>query len=380
LVFIGIYLPLVFISIYLSLVLIPLTSPYTAGNMELENITKNSMWQTIGQPKIVDLLKRALQQGTLSHAYLLVGPAQVGKMTLALDLARVLNCQAEKDRQPCGECPSCQKIASGKHADIQIISLNPDAGSEDTKAKAEIGIEQVREMLHSASLPPFEGKCRVYIVDEAAHLSLDAANRLLKTLEEPNGSVVFILLTENARLVPATIISRCQRLNLSRMKTSELESHLTDNRRIDASKSQLLSRLAGGRPGWAIRALEDPGLLQSREERFARLQSLVKGDYTERFAFAAQLALQFSKKRETVYDTLDTWLSWWRDLLLAKTNCAGDIINIDFMSDLATMARTYSLAQIKSVIQNILEAEEQLKLNANSRLVLESLMLNLPRG
>ena len=111
------------------------------------------MWQTIGQPKILDLLQRALERGTLSHAYLIIGPPQVGKMTLALDLAMSLNCRAGKGKSPCGECLSCRKIANGKHADVQIVGLNMNQISEDAKERTEIGIEQIKEMLHSASLP-----------------------------------------------------------------------------------------------------------------------------------------------------------------------------------------------------------------------------------
>jgi DNA polymerase-3 subunit delta' len=339
----------------------------------------NVVWQTIGQSKIVDLLQRALERGTLSHAYLLVGPPQIGKMTLALDLAMTVNCRSQNGQRPCGECVSCQKIAAGKHADVQVIGLNQSLNSEDTKERTEIGIDQVKDMLHSVSLPPFEGQYRVYIIDEASNLSLDAANRLLKTLEEPIGKVIFVLLTANVRLIPATVVSRCQRLKLTRMKVSEIESVLSTRWRVEPEKARLLSRLSHGCPGWAIGATKVPNLLQARSEKFERMLMMVRGDLNERFGIASQLALQFGKKRETVYEILDTWAGWWRDILLAKTGCSSDVVNIDYMSTLVKMARAYSLAQIKSIIRSIMEAGEQLKLNANSRLVLESLMLNIPR-
>ncbi len=337
------------------------------------------MWQTVGQSKTVGLLQKALKEGSLSHAYLLVGPPQVGKMTLALDLAMALNCRAEKEKRPCGNCVSCQKINSGKHADVQVVGLNSDIDTDDSRERTEISIEQIKEMLHSAALPPFEGEYRVYIINEAGFLSMEAANRLLKTLEEPIGKVVFILLTANARLIPATVISRCQRLNLSRMKTTEVETVLIDKLKIEPEQARLYSRLSCGCLGWAVEATRNPNLLQERNEKFEKMLAMVRGDYSERFGIANQLAMQFQKKRETVYETLDTWASWWRDILLVKTGCNNDIVSIDYLPSLGGVAGSFSLAQIKTAIQSIVEAGEQLKLNANSRLVMEALMLNIPR-
>jgi DNA polymerase-3 subunit delta' len=336
------------------------------------------MWQTIGQSKTVELLQRALQLGSLAHAYLLVGPPQVGKKTLALDLAMTLNCLADKPLKPCGACLSCQKIASGNHADVQIVSLNQNPGQEDVKERTEIGIERINDMLHSSSLPPFEGKHRVYIIDEAGGLSPDAANRLLKTLEEPGKGVLFVLMTAAIRSIPATVISRCQRLNLSRVSTAVIESTLITHWNVEPEKARLLARLSNGCPGWARDVANNPVVLQERNDRFEKMHSVMQSGYSDRFNLASQWALQFGKKRETVYEILDAWLGWWRDLLLAKTECPGDIVSIDFLPALAEMAGSYNLAQIKMAIVNLRQAAEQLKLNANSRLVLEALMLNLP--
>jgi DNA polymerase III subunit delta' len=335
------------------------------------------MWQTQGQAKLLEFLQSALEKGKLSHAYLLVGPPHAGKMTLALDLAMTLNCREEK--RPCGKCASCLKIQAGKHADVQVIGLNLNLADEDKKERTEIGTDQVKDMLHSASLPPFEGIYRVYIIDEAGHLSMEAANRLLKTLEEPIGKVVFILLTANAQSIPSTVISRCQRLNLARMKTEEVESTLMEGHQIEPEKARLLARLGHGCLGWCIEAAKNPLLMQERGEKFEKMLEWVRGDYSERFAAAAQLAAQFSKKREAVYETLDTWAGYWRDVLLVKTGCNNNIINRDFLPGLVEVAGAYNLAQIRTALKSIIEAGEQLKLNANVKLVTEVLMLNIPR-
>lgn len=319
-----------------------------------------------------------MSTGTVSHAYLICGLPQTGKMTLAKDLAMALNCSAAQDQRPCGNCSSCRKIAEGKHADVQVINL--DIGENgDGKERKLIGIGQINDVLHSANLPPFEGRQRVYIIEEAGDLSLDAANRLLKTLEEPPAGVTFILLTANLKLIPATVISRCQKLSLSRMKTSEIESLLVNDYKLDTEKAALLARLSRGCPGKAVELVQNSKSLEERREAFEKMLEVAAGGYSERFASAAQMAQQYSKKRETVYGTLEAWTDWWRDILLAKTGCDSDIINIDYRSNLSEMAGNLGLADIKETLQSFGDAMKQLKMNVNPRLVLESLMLNMAR-
>jgi DNA polymerase-3 subunit delta' len=296
-------------------------------------------------------------------------------MTLALNLAQAVNCAAAEP--PCGMCASCQKIISAKHADVQIIGLVNDASSAEAKPRAEIGIDQIRQLQHSSSLPPFEGKYKVFIIDGAEFLSIEAANCLLKTLEEPVGKVIFILLTTDERLLPATVISRCQRLELLPLAAGEVEAAL-NQRGVEPQKAKLLARLSHGCLGWALSAAFGDGLLQLRVERMDRLRDIINADYDERFDYAAQLAAQFSQNRGLVQEVLDLWLDWWRDLMLVKVGCSDTITNTDLEARLVEMVRGYSLAQIKAFINSIQAAGEQLRQNANPRLVLEVLMLDIP--
>lgn len=335
------------------------------------------MWQVVGQTRAVFLLQRSLEREAVAHAYLLVGPPHVGKMTLALDLAMALNCEASEP--PCGVCESCQKIALAKHADVQIIGLTTDGNSTEAKTRAEISIDQIRQMQHSASLPPFEGRYKVFIIDGAELLSHEAANCLLKTLEEPVGKVIFILLTTNERLLPATVISRCQRLELPPLAATEVEAALNSHWDIESQRAKLLARLSHGCLGWALSAAHNGGLLEQRAQRMDRLLNVIEADYEERFAYATQLAAQFSQNRRLVQEILDLWLDYWRDLLLIKAGCGDTITNADMLATLVDQTRGYSLVQIKSFINSLQAAEEQLRQNANPRLVLEVLMLSIPR-
>ncbi len=334
------------------------------------------MWQVIGQTRAVSLLQRSLEREAVAHAYLCAGPPHVGKMTLALNLAQALNCESAEP--PCGVCESCQQIILAKHADVQVIGLTSNGDRVEAKTRTEIGIDQIREIQHSASLPPFEGKNKVFIIDGAELLSIEAANCLLKTLEEPADKVIFILLTINERLLPATVISRCQRLELPPMPASEVEAALNSRGGIEPGRAELLAKLSHGCLGWAISATLDDSLLQQRAERLSRLLEIIDADYEERFTYASKLATQFGQNRRIVQEVLDLWLDWWRDLLLVKADCSDTVTNVDRLTTLHEMAEGYTLGQIKVFINNIESAGEQLKQNANPRLVLEVLMLDIP--
>jgi DNA polymerase-3 subunit delta' len=327
------------------------------------------MWQVVGQSKAIRLLERSIEMGQLSHAYLFVGPPHVGKLTLALNLAQMVNCGAAAP--PCGECTSCRRIAAGKHADVQIIGLI-------SEEKREISIDQIREMQTAASLPPYEGRHKVFIFDKAELLSHEAANCLLKTLEEPLPQVLLVLLTATESALLPTIVSRCQRVELCPFPVTLIKEALIDDYGVAADRAELLARLSDGCFGWALLTMQDEKILEERSRRLATLVDLSHASLKQRLAYAAELAAQFSRSREEVEEVLALWLQWWHDLLLVKGGDGKFVTNIDQQSMLFQQAKHLSTRQVMDFIYHLQATREQLEQNANPRLVLEVLMLSMP--
>jgi len=329
------------------------------------------MWQVIGQDKILSLLDYSLKTNTIAHAYLLAGPRHVGKGTLAINLAQALNCDAPE--LPCGQCRSCQRILEGKHADVTPIGLD---------SKTEIGIDDIRGLQRLANLPPYEGKCKVFIIEDAEYLSTEAANSLLKILEEPPQRVVWLLLAAEEEHLLSTIISRCQRLELKPVPSEQVQEILINSYNVDANKAKLLTQLCHGRLGWALSALANDDILEQRSQRIAKLVSLLtptSRSLEQRFAYAQELASQFSQNRRAGAEIIEIWLDWWRDLMLIKGGCQEAISNVDYEMALEEQARGLTLGEIEGFLANLCLLQEEISKNVNPRLALEWLMLNLPR-
>ena len=334
------------------------------------------MWRTVGHHKALNTLKRSLLAGRLSHAYLLAGPRNVGKMTLALDIAWMVNCIGEEP--PCGECQQCRRIGEGLHADVRVVGIDTQETAK-VRGRVTIGIDQVREVQREASLKPYEGRHRVFIVDGAEYLTEEAANCFLKILEEPPEQVMLVLLTAEVGALPSTLVSRCQLLELRPLPVSTVARELETRHGADQQKAEEIARLSGGRLGWAEQAMSSPELLERRDQRLATIESTIRGGLEERFAYAGRLASTFGSDRESARQELALWLEWWRDLLMVKEGAQELVTNQSRADTLGSAAEVLGAADIATALSAIGETTEHLERNINARLALEELMLALPR-
>ena len=249
-----------------------------------------STWGIIGHEWATNLLAGRIANDRISHAYLITGARGLGKSLLARRLAQAMNCTGSP--QPCGKCRHCDKIERGQHPDL--VEIAPDGAS--------IKIEQVRDMQSGLTLRPNEARYSIAIIMGADKMTANAADALLKTLEEPPGTARLILVADVAEAIPPTISSRCQVLPLRPVPIAQIEAALQDEYHVPADQAALLARLSGGRPGWAFRAVTEPDLLQVRYDRLVAILGALHSNRAGRFAYSEAVA---TKGAESLPDLLD---------------------------------------------------------------------------
>jgi DNA polymerase-3 subunit delta' len=294
---------------------------------------------------------------------LITGPAHVGKSTLGQYFAQQLNCQGHP--KPCGQCTSCKKIASGNHPDVRIIDTADDA----------IKIDQIRELQRELSLSPHESEYRVTLLCHFEKTTTNAANALLKTLEEPAPQVVLILTAPEASQLLPTIVSRCQVVALRPLAHRDVLAALQTHWHVAPAQAELLAQLSGGRLGWAVRALADDTFLEQRRQRFEELQKLLTMSRADRLGHAGQT----ERDPTIIRDTLALWLTVWRDLLLLQSGSQARLVNLDWQDTLRGLAARINPDQARETIGHLTRALKNLERNVNPRLNLDVLLLKLPK-
>lgn len=318
-----------------------------------------SFKEVFGHESRTSLLESAIRTGRIAHAYLFHGMEGIGKRTAALAFAKAINCRRD-DTAPCGECDSCRKAERGVHPDIVAVS-----GGQA------IRIGDIRDLQAQMVFRPFEGNRRVFILDGADRMNIAAANALLKTLEEPFPLNILILVTSRPDHLPATILSRCQRMRFDPLPAESVASFLSESFSIAEEQARILAASSGGSIGKAL-LLKDQGYIELRDRILDGIAA-IRGP-ADIFTFLAE----FGSDKEAILDRLDIMAAFFRDALVYReTGSADDMINRDRAGQIRRLADAFSSRKLLDGIRAMGEARQSLERNMNKQLTLELMMFRL---
>ena len=324
-------------------------------------------WNLVGHEWAVDMLKKHVVNGP-RHAYLFTGPPSVGRRSLAVRFAQALNCPTPLEAGPsaCGECRDCKQIESMQHADLAIVDSEAEGGT--------IKVDQIREARRALTFKPYMAKYRVALFLRFQDANDNAANALLKTLEEAPSYAVLLLTADNPEQLLPTIVSRCEVLRLKSLPVEVVQGEL-ETRGLETDRAKLIAHISGGRFGYALRLVEDSSLLEKREEQLHDLQGLIAASRVQKFAYADKL----SKDKVSMRHTILIWQSYWRDVMLRAAQAATPLINVDRNVEIEDLAGRMNLSSTHKVVSGLESALEKLERNVNPRLLAEVLLLDLPQ-
>ena len=339
------------------------------------------IWKTIGHQRQKNFLEKSIIKDAVSQAYLITGKEQLGKSALALDFIKLLQCgesaKAEnktEEKIPCGKCRSCLTLEKKSHPDVLIIKPE-QFESKGMKKERAIGIKEVRRLQHQLGLYPYCSPYKIGLILEAEKMTQEAANALLKTLEEPSGKAVIILTAQSENFILPTIVSRCQILKLLSVSQKEIEEFLI-TQGADQQEAQKLSKLSNGKPELAFKFYKNPEKVKLFFQITKELQKLIQADYNERYKYIEKISKNAAESKKI----LKIWLICFRDMALEKLNCQNLKITPSFSPPCegGDSGGNYSVRKIFKIIRSIKETEKLISTtNVNARLALENLVLKI---
>lgn len=316
----------------------------------------------LGNERIKRILRKALERRRVPNSLLLSGPRGVGKIDFARVLAQALNCQELKG-DACGHCRSCLAIERGNHPDVMYIAPEKEV----------LKIEQIRILKETAYLKPMSAQKRVFILEQAEKMNTEAANSLLKILEEPPGFSHILLLTDNPFVILPTIKSRCQILNFSPISREDIEHRLLEQG-VEKFRAQVLSLLVRGNLKQAL-ALEWEDVQSQREEAWQVFLALAEESGSADL-FKQYSAMSKNRLTEELAPTLEILTSFCRDVLLLRENASSKyLMNPDYEAKLQEIAEQRSSERIFSLLAHIEGALFALQRNLNTKLFISRLFL-----
>ena len=321
--------------------------------------------EIVGHKEIIRHLQNAIRLGKVSHAYIFSGETGCGKKLLATAFAMTLQCE-QRGVDPCLTCSSCKKAMSKNHPDIiNITHEKPNS----------IGIEDIRsQLIDDVAIKPYCSSYKIYIISEAEKLTLQAQNALLKTIEEPPAYAVILLLTNNMDALLPTITSRCVKLGLRPVKESMVKEYLMEKLHIPDYQAKMDASLAQGNIGKAKQLAQSEDFAQVAENALRLLRR--SGDM-ELYELVDAIKM-LSADRQNIYDYLDLFTMWFRDVLLFKATREVDgLVFKDQFNDIKERAGKSSYEGLETIIDAIEKARTRLHANVNFDLVMELLFLTI---
>ena len=319
----------------------------------------------IGHNQIVDHLKTAIRMGKVSHAYILNGESNSGKMMLAEAFAMALQCEDGKD-EPCMNCRSCHQAAEHNQPDIIYVTHEkPNV----------ISVDDIRHQLNNdIVIKPYSSKYKIYIVDEAEKMNTQAQNALLKTIEEPPAYGVILLLTTNADAFLPTILSRCITLNLKSVNEDLIKEYLMRKYQIPDYQADVCAAFAQGNVGKAIQLASSGEFNELKASAISLVKKLEDMDLYELNGCIKQI----SEYKSKIGEYFDLLTLWFRDVLYMKaTNDVNNLIFKDEVYDIKKQAAKRTYAGIENIRKALEDARTRLKANVNFDLVIELLLLTI---
>jgi DNA polymerase-3 subunit delta' len=253
-----------------------------------------------------------------------------------------------------------------QHADLTVIRADSEGGT--------LKVDQIRESRRTLTLKPYQAKYRVALFLRFQEANDNAANALLKTLEEAPSYAVLILTADNPEQLLPTIVSRCEVLRLRPLRVETVQKEL-ENRGLETGQAKRIAHISGGRFGYALRLIENDFLLEKREERLNDLQSLIYASRVEKFAYADKL----SRDKDAMRQTVLIWLSYWRDVMLRSAQAGTPLVNVDRNVEIEDLAGQLDLAVARRMVSGLEDVLEKMERNVNARLLAEVLLLDLPK-
>lgn len=325
-----------------------------------------SFSKLVGNKIVKEWLEKAIKAKRLPSSLIFTGQNGIGKQTFALEFAKSLNCpNLDENFNSCDKCLICQRITNGQFADCKVIS--PDGQF--------IKVEQVRSVIDEVYYRPFEGKYRVYIFENAERMREQAANALLKTLEEPPTTSIIILITSSLDSLLATIRSRTIKLHFSPLQSQNLKTYLDQNYPKPESEQKLLIALAQGSIGRAL-SIDLSEYLERRKYSLEMLETLIK--QKDNKARALKLAENLGRKERKEFDLyLEAILLLIQDLTYLQVSPDIEIINFDITNQLLALAKSVNKNFFLNLFSNLMTLEKDLSRNVNRHMALEKIFLGL---